>query len=340
MKNLKKFFFFVSSCENTLPVTALGWNEDRINELLRETPQNPADWVVNLTFQFNHELEKFPREEHNTTRQKNNFLEFGLLSRNDLVFNSTPVPCDFPYSHYNFFSQQYSKVRPTVLFPFFSPTQSNLCVFQNTQFSEVLKDKIISIYQNSWPSQYFKLSAQETNEGHVTFYEPNKNGKTIQYTHPSENNRFKIEVCMPEKNRLYFLPFQHWIDMNTKSFYAVETLSHVKHAMIVKGFNYTKSPYYEAPFTVCFKNNPSNVGSNYLIYNAQLIPNSFTIILGLLSYDDDQDKFISMFQTKNILPYHNFQTLNNMLEFVIKDANQSIVEFSDASLLILGLTIN
>ncbi len=144
---------------------------------------------------------------------------------------------------------------------------------------------------------------------------------------------------MPEKNRIYFLPQPYWTDIDTVSFYPVETLSQSKHRMLVAGYNYTKSPYYEYPFTVRFKNNPTQVGSNYLICKDSLIVNTFTQCLCLLSYNDDTDKFNIVFQSSTKFPYKNFFVLNNMLEFIIEDANQTPVEFLDGSILILCITI-
>ncbi len=211
---------------------------------------------------------------------------------------------------------------------------------QNKEFSQELKNKLLVIYTESWPGVYFKLTPQETNQGHVTFYETYKNPpKTVHLT-PTENVRFKVEFCMPEKTRIYFMPRELWAGLdNPTTFYPVEKISHVKHAILFQGFNYTKSPYYTTPYTLCFKNRPSNIGSNYLICKNLLIPNSFTHSLSLLTYDDNLDKFTIVFQPTNVIPYNNFLVLMNMLEFIIKDSDGKTVEFLDESLIIVSLNI-
>ena len=205
---------------------------------------------------------------------------------------------------------------------------------QNNQFSQSLQQKIVSLYQNSWVSLYFKCPVQEFHDGTVGFVDTHPIGTPIHQS-PS---RFNIDVLMPEKNRLYFLPQSHWTDMDTNSFYPVEKLSQRKHSMLVKGYNYTTSPYYDYPLTVRFKNNPPHIGSNYLICKYPLITTSFTQCLCLLSYNDDTDKFNVVFQPNNHFKYKNFLVLNNMLEFIIEDANQTTVEFLDGSVLILCIT--
>lgn len=197
---------------------------------------------------------------------------------------------------------------------------------------------MLSVYQKSWVGLYYKLTAKETPEGHVTFYESTVVVRKIEYF-PSESDRFDISVMLPDKNKLFFLPQNQWDVLPPQPYYPVESLSGIKHGMLVQGYNYTRSPYYVSPFCISFKNNPPNVGPNYLLFNDFLIPNSYDLILGLLTYDDDQDKFNAVCNTSVTLPYDNYISLSNILEFVIKDSNQKIVEFSDNSLLVMSIQV-
>ncbi len=85
-------------------VIGLGWDDSK---KLTNTFEL-EDYKVTLRLRL---TRPFPREDSVATRQRNNFLELALLSR-DSSSQTVAVPCDFLNSHYNFFSQQYSKVTP------------------------------------------------------------------------------------------------------------------------------------------------------------------------------------------------------------------------------------
>lgn len=184
---------------------------------------------------------------------------------------------------------------------------------------------------------YYQFDVRETEGGVITFVHP----KSLE---PINSDRFKVDIALPNKNKLYFLPQHRWDSIEKGALspslgIPVELLSGIKHGMPAHGYNYTKSPYYRSPFSIVFKNNPLNVGANYLLFNDFLIPNSYTLSLGILSYDDDQDKFLTVLNTQVVLPFQHFLTLTPMLEFVIKDANQKVLDVMDGSLIIIEMNI-
>jgi hypothetical protein len=115
-------------------------------------------------------------------------------------------------------------------------------------------------------------------------------------------------------------------------------LSQVRNGCTANGFPYTRSPYYKAPYFLVFKSNYA-LTSNFLIFNDFLKPNSYTTVLALLTYDDDNDKFVPMYTSDIELYYHHSLSLNNILEFYVQDSNQNRVEFANLSQLFVSLTI-
>ena len=108
--------------------------------------------------------------------------------------------------------------------------------------------------------------------------------------------------------------------------------------MITDGYPYTKSPYYKSPYFLTFKTDHSTP-SNFLTFNSFQIPNSYGRILGMLTYDDDIDKFIPTFKADLHLPYQKTLPLNSVLEFRIHDSDKKLVKFKDQSQLYISVEI-
>lgn len=70
-----------------------------------------------------------------------------------------------------------------------------------------------------------------------------------------------------------------------------------------------------------------------------MIPNTFGLILCVLNYDDNLDKFVSAINTDILLPYNNSSSLTSVLEFTIVDANQKMVQFKDDSQIFISLKV-
>ncbi len=110
-------------------------------QLAAEEKFNLNKGIFTVSFKFEDIQHKFPRRVLPTAqKKKNDFLDLALLSRGDVIFKHTPVPCDFPHTHYNYFSEQYAKVKirrvpfihtPPQLFLFFVFTEQG--IFSRTQ---------------------------------------------------------------------------------------------------------------------------------------------------------------------------------------------------------------
>jgi hypothetical protein len=155
------------------------------------------------------------------------------------------------------------------------------------------------------------------------------------------NDRFRVKIILEnEKNKLFFAPSSFWENTPETGFggYPVEMFSKTPHAISTAGYPYTKSPFYTAPFVIVFKTNHA-VEMNFLVFNGFLLPNSYSRILCLLTYDDMIDKFVPTKRMNIYLPYTNSLTLTDVLEFTIFDAHQKLVKFEDNSQLYISLTV-
>lgn len=185
----------------------------------------------------------------------------------------------------------------------------------------------------------------KADENNIVEYVPKveKSGRTSELIKNALpfSERYEININIPEKTKPFFLPKEYWTDLkdaHQNDFYPVEMLSQVRNGSTANGFPYTRSPYYKAPYFLVFKSNYA-LTSNFLIFNDFLKPNSYTTVLALLTYDDDNDKFVPMYTSDIELYYHHSLSLNNILEFYVQDSNQNRVEFANLSQLFVSLTI-
>lgn len=93
----------------------LGWSPAQRYQFETTTDNFTLDsCILKLTFRCNDldPLVLFPRSDNDPTlaRKKEQFLELAMFNRTDVLFQMITVECDFNLCHYNFFSQQYSKV--------------------------------------------------------------------------------------------------------------------------------------------------------------------------------------------------------------------------------------
>jgi hypothetical protein len=199
---------------------------------------------------------------------------------------------------------------------------------------------VTSIYAQSWISLYYGLGTHISTDNIVCF----ANSPTDQTIYTNAR-RFYVNVWFPNtETQTFFLPPHIW-EKKTKStllphelVYRVKELSNIPHGMITDGYPYAKSPYYKSPYFLTFKTDHS-VPSNFLTFNTFQIPNSYGRILSMLTYNDDIDKFVSVFNTDIYLPYQKSLPLNSVLEFRIFDANKQLVQFKDQSQLYISIEI-
>jgi hypothetical protein len=200
-----------------------------------------------------------------------------------------------------------------------------------------LRRELISIYSNCWVGLYFGYKGNLLGKEIVIFYNPTTK-KNV------ESDRFFVNVWFDdEQSQIYFYPSAIWNRMGPSVYqdilaFHVETLSNTTHGMITNGYAYSKSPFYKAPFFLTFKTNHS-VDSNFLTFNNFLIPNSYGRILGMLTFDDESDKFIPEFKSDIYLPFQNSLSLNSVLEFSIYDVNKKLVQFLDLSQLYIYIEV-
>jgi hypothetical protein len=197
--------------------------------------------------------------------------------------------------------------------------------------------KVLEAYQKSWVGFYYGYEGKlNEHKDCVVFFNP----KTKN--HVRSVSRFAVYFSTDDDNtKLYLAPKSFWStlqELNQIDTYYVETLSNIPHGMSVVGHPYTKSPFYKAPYFVTFKTNHS-VQANYLVFNDFVVPNSFGLILGVLNYDDNLDKFVITFKSDILLPFNNSSSLTSVLEFAIVDANQKIVQFKDESQIFISLEV-
>lgn len=209
--------------------------------------------------------------------------------------------------------------------------------FQNTEYSKILTKKVIEAYQKSWIGFYYGYQGKLTeNNECVSFY----NSKSKERV--KSETRLAVTFYTNDNNtKLYLAPKEFWDTVTSANYehnYYVESLSNIQHGMTVVGHPYTKSPYYKAPYFVAFKTNHS-VQPNYLKFTKFVIPNTFGLILCVLNYDDNLDKFVSAINTDILLPYNNSSSLTSVLEFTIVDANQKMVQFKDDSQIFISLKV-
>ena len=205
--------------------------------------------------------------------------------------------------------------------------------FQNTEFSNILKNPIIEAYERSWISKYFGyLSTFNQETKIVTFFNPLRRNIAL------DNKRYNVRATLQnEQTKLYFAPKSFWENV-TETPLLVERLSKITNGMPTLGYPYTKSPYFTAPFFIVFKTNHA-IDSNFLIYNGFLLPNSYSRVLCLLNYDDLVDKFVAVKKMDIVLPYHNSLSLPSVLEFTVIDAEQKLLKFKDKSQLFISLNL-
>ena len=198
----------------------------------------------------------------------------------------------------------------------------------------MLNRRLLKLYRASWVGLYFDYWIQNIpNNEAVAFY--HNDGRTLVST-----DRFRITVYISDQTKAYFLPETEWerITIDVDGGIDPAALSTVKHAFLTKGFPYTKSPFYTAPYFIHF-NSSARAENNYLMYNEFFQPNTSTTILGLFNYDDIVDRFVPGFLTPIKLQNQNFLSLNTLLEFKIVDSNQREVEFADLSQLFVSISI-
>jgi hypothetical protein len=89
----------------------IGWNDVNRQAFL-QSDNNFADCNFTMHLRFEEILSKFPRYFKDPTNnwQANQYVDLGILHRNDVLYPPTEVSCSFDYLNYNFFCEQYTKV--------------------------------------------------------------------------------------------------------------------------------------------------------------------------------------------------------------------------------------
>lgn len=157
-----------------------------------------------------------------------------------------------------------------------------------------------------------------------------------------ESKRFTIWAGIPEKTKQYFLPMSDWTttyrDVHALPFIPVDFLSLVRNGFSTKPFPYSNSQIYVPPFFIIFKSNHS-LTPNFLEFRHFYNPNLDRSVLAMLTYNADNDAFVSKFSLGVKLPYSNTMTLSNVLEFIIVDSKYNLIEIEDMSQLYIALEL-
>lgn len=112
------FFFFM--------VVGVGWNLPNRARLAATPGENFEHCKFDITFAFEEPLQKFPRMFTNPKEPRFeliNYCDFALIQREDVVYPPIKIKTGFEHLDYNFFSEQYFKVKYSFP-PFFSVLNS------------------------------------------------------------------------------------------------------------------------------------------------------------------------------------------------------------------------
>jgi hypothetical protein len=316
----------------------LGWNRDKLANFDNDTNLlTEEDCTLYFRIQYQNLDDLFPNQ---------NTFDLALYSNPRPTFQTlTPHCFSSKHAHFNYISDHYLKVNLNISIHFYFfltlfHGYNSSYFFQNTEFSQVFKTSLMKLYTSSWIGLYFGYKGMTMNNSDVVIF-ANPNKQTPE-ENPIHNSRFTVSVEFPSTlSQIYFLPLEHWSlippSLNPKALvYQVDWISDVDHGMLTQGFPYTKSPYHRGPFFIHFKTN-QGLDANLLTFNNYLIPNSYDLVLGLLNYNDDTDRFDISYPTDIKIPYDKCLALNNMLEFEIRDSDRKKVLFSDNSQLFISV---
>ena len=190
----------------------------------------------------------------------------------------------------------------------------------------------MTLFRDSWVGAFLNYEIK-TNEGVVQFV--SKKDDTWM------NNRFTLYIQLPGMMRHYFLPQSDWerVPGYTQSrFIQSSVLSFVTNGFQTKSFPYSKSALYTTPFFLSF--NSMSHDPNYLKFESFLKPNTNECILAMLVFNDDTDKFESIFSPLISLSSLKSLVLSNRLEFILTDANKNIVNLANHSQLFVSITVD
>jgi hypothetical protein len=151
------------------------------------------------------------------------------------------------------------------------------------------------------------------------------------------SSRFGVGLSVPDKSKIYFKPLSFWEDMKDETWIISEYLGDVKHGVQTNSAPGTKAKLYSSPYFLVFK--IQGVASNYLSFIDFKKPNAENTILSMLQYDDEKNALIDEYTPELILPYNSDLPLNEVLEFTLFDATNTLVQVADQSKIFIILTL-
>ncbi len=207
-----------------------------------------------------------------------------------------------------------------------------LSFFQNLQFAEALESRVTNIYNDSWIYKYYDYNVK-SEDGIVLFWDSTNK-------RPTNSERFRVFLYIPEKTRPYFFSKSEWLNFQTPSNYVIlDIISHIPHGFKTKCFPATKSLFYTSPFFFKLKT-PLITASNYLLYKDTYKPNFKDCILAMVTYSVENDNLIAEFSPQLTFHYKKNWPLSPMLEFILVDANNQQLKIEDNSYLFFSLTVH
>ncbi|MEI7486020.1 MAG: hypothetical protein WCJ72_01205 [Chryseobacterium sp.] len=94
-------------------LVGFGWTREAKRKIIATAPFKLQDCEIPIEFTFEDNASMFPRDgtDLSSAKKQEHFVEFGFFNQEDPFFQITEVKTSFDNLEYNFFADQYSKVR-------------------------------------------------------------------------------------------------------------------------------------------------------------------------------------------------------------------------------------
>lgn len=197
--------------------------------------------------------------------------------------------------------------------------------------------RVSQLYLDSWIYEYYNCDVQ-IDHGIVTFIHSASKQTLV-------TSRFRVVLNIPVTSRQYFMNDADWIKTfnNEIPFW---TEPHI-FSFVNNGFPCVSTPgnkalVYKPPFFIAYHNR-QHLQSNFLAFNNELKSNIEDSVICMLTYNDEQNILIPIYQPEFSLTFqkneHLSSHLNTHLEFIIYDSNKKSVLVSDNSVLYFVVTL-
>jgi hypothetical protein len=182
------------------------------------------------------------------------------------------------------------------------------------------------MYKNSWIGLYYNV-VPKLNNGVISFWDPEQNVNVYSY-------RWRVLLKIPEKSRHYFLSTEEWNEKfgydseNSKLYLYPAFFTNIPNGFPAYNTLGTRSKLYVEPYFL-FIDGLGNVENNYLPFENIYKANSEKHCLAMLTFNDENNHFITHFSPVINLPDTPCHTIINSLECLLCDSKGRQVEMID-----------